>query len=297
MDDKDLKAEMWLAARTLWENTPDITDSDIMASLQPHYGDLVPTSNGTFSKKRSKEKWAKKNPVKPQPIPRKRVAKKSPKMENETAISRGKWKNSAGEMTIFPSGANKVDEVEKSLTLENVTSGFEEILGSIVMGAKERGLMIVKHRKRWQTQGMINDKLTKLALSLLDDLESVSESAEIAEKMAEMVQKKIAVINILGNTLDVTTRAAKTISEVELPLCGITPDDFQQSAQEVRTNALAKFGNIDEEEREARERLKAELHERLSRIESRAASPDFGRSEDNPPLASAEDIDFVNADD
>ena len=300
MDDDEKKLEMWLAAKVLWENTPDITDSQIIASLQPHYGDLVPTSNGTYSKKRSKERWVKKNPVKPKPRIRKKVEKKPPKvekltpeMENETGTMEKKWKNGASELVVFSAETNKAENMEKSATLENVTAGFEEILDSIVLSAKDRAKIIVKHRKRWEKQGFILDSIMEISTGLLEDVDDPSADADA-------IQKKIAVLGIINNTLDITTRANKIISEVEMPLCGITADDFQQSAQDIRLNALSHFSGIDEEERLARDRLKPELFARLRELEQVEASDDFGREDMNPsdPLDdNIDDVDYTYVED
>lgn len=274
---------VWDAIKLLWENTPEITYDEIRDVLQPTYGDAVPKSNGSMSKRKSREKWSKQNPLK--------TTKKQEVAGNIKAKTKQKGGKSgnlpAREIAIISTETNKAQNEEISLAREMLNGKLEEISDTVVMGAKDRAAIIVRHRKRWKTQGSIHDNLTGLALSLLDDLDDINADPEA-------VQKKIAVINILANTLDVTTRTAKTISEVELPLCGITPEDFKQSEQERRLGALEGLGDIYNEEREAREALTAELNDRLRWIEDTASSSDFGQPEKDDDI---EDIDYVQVDD
>ncbi|WP_440464362.1 hypothetical protein [Psychrobacter sp. ASPA161_6] len=277
--------DVWDAIKLLWENTPEITYDEIRDYLTPTYGDEVPKSNGSMSKRKSKEKWVKRNPLK---LPKKEEIK-----GNKQAKSKGnspkKGNPPSKEITNISRKTNKAQKREISPAQEMLNGKLEEITDNVVMSAKERATIIVKHRKRWRTQGDIQDNLTSLALSLLDDLEDIDADPET-------IQKKIAVINILANTLDVSTRSAKIISEVELPLCGITPEDFSQSDQERRLGALEALGDINAEEEAARTRLKAELDDRLEWIKETANSGDFGRTPE-PDNDDVEDIDYTAVDD
>lgn len=269
--------DMWEVARLLWENTNKITDADIIAQLEVEFGNEAPKSTGTISKRRKKEEWQK-NTL-PAAVKRKKTQEESGKNRNN---SKRKTSN------ILPK-TNKAQTAEESPYLEEKKALVDGIMDNVVMSAKQRAAIIVKHRKRWKKQGDIQDNVVSLSLSLLDDLEDLDADPET-------IQKKIAVINILANALDVTTRASKTISEVELPLCGITPEDFKQSDQERRLGALEALGDIHIEEQEARERLEAELNDRLEWIKETASSGDFGRTPE-PDDGDVEDIDYTAVDD
>lgn len=269
--------DMWEVARLLWENTNKITDADIITQLEVEFGNEVPKSTGTISKRRKKEEWQK-NTL-PAAAKRKKTQEESGKNRNN---SKRKTSNNLPK-------TNKAQTVEESPYLEEKKALVDGIMDNVVMSAKQRAAIIVKHRKRWKKQGDIQDNVVSLSLSLLDDLDN-------PDADPETIQKKIAVINILANALDVTTRASKTISEVELPLCGITPEDFKQSDQERRMGALEALGDIHIEEQEARERLEAELNDRLEWIKETASSGDFGRTPE-PDDDDVEDIDYTAVDD
>jgi len=266
--------EMWEVARLLWENAEKITDAQIVEQLSAEFGDDAPKSSGTISKRRKKEEWSKND------LP---AASKRKKTQEESAKNR---KNFKQETSSNLPKTNKAQTLEESPHLEEKKAFVDGIMDNVVMSAKKRAAIIVKHRKRWQKQGDIQDSVVSLSLSLLDDLDDVDADPET-------IQKKIAVINILANALDVTTRASKTISEVELPLCGITPEDFSQSDQERRLGALEALGDINAEEEEARARLKAELDDRLEWIKETASSGDFGRTKPDD----IREIDYTQMDD
>ncbi|WP_198331412.1 hypothetical protein [Psychrobacter aquimaris] len=269
--------DMWEVARLLWENTNKITDADIITQLEVEFGNEVPKSTGTISKRRKKEEWQKNT------LP---AAAKRKKTQEESGKNR---KNSKPKTSNNLPKTNKAQTVEESPHLEEKKALVDGIMDNVVMSAKQRAAIIVKHRKRWKKQGDIQDNVVSLSLSLLDDLDD-------KDADPETIQKKIAVINILANALDVTTRASKTISEVELPLCGITPEDFSQSDQDRRLGALEALGDIDGQEREARDRLKAELDDRLEWIKETASSGDFGRTPE-PDDDGIEEIDYTQVDD
>lgn len=277
--------DVWDAIKLLWENTPEITYDEIRDALSPTYGDEVPRSNGSMSKRKSKEKWVKRNPLE---TPKKEEIKGNKQAKGKGNAAK-KGNPSSKKTTNISRKTNKAQKQEISPAQEILNGKLEEITDNVVMSAKQRAAMIVKHRKRWEKQGDIQDNVVSLSLSLLDDLDD-------PEADPETIQKKIAVINILANALDVTTRASKTISEVELPLCGITPEDFSQSEQDRRLGALEALGDIHTEEQEARERLKAELDDRLEWIKETANSGDFGRTP-TPDDDDVEDIDYTAVDD
>ena len=278
---KPLPDDVWKAARLIWENTPVITDRELIEQLKASYDNKAPRSNGTVSKRRKKEEWTKKSMV----IPSKNY---QPKQESEV-IKNGKSGNqNERSPTLVPLKTNKAQNMEKSAKREPKNTLLEEITNNVVMNAKQRAAIIVKTRKRWRAVGDIADQATTLSLSLLD-------MANDKDADPEEIQKTLVLTGALSNTLDTLTRSLKIISEVELPLCGITPEDFKQSDQERRLGALEALGDIDKEEREARERLTAELQDRLRWVEDTASSSDFGRS-DSPSVEDIEDIDYTSVD-
>ncbi len=280
--------DVWESAQLIWENTPNITDRELADQLTTHFGEDAPKSHTSVGRRRRKEGWVKNNLV----SPKKKTAKKRTKSNKKHAPSEQNKQNTthqkAQKTDLVHSKTNKAQNDQKPRTNAPKNEAIKKITDNVVMSAKQRASMIIKHRKRWSKQGDIQDNVVMLSLSLLDDLEDVDADPET-------IQKKIAVINILANALDVTTRAGKTISEVELPLCGITPEDFSQSDQERRLGALEALGDIHNEEAEARARLKAELDDRLEWIKETASSGDFGRTPEVDD--DIEEIDYTAVDD
>ncbi|MGP9511099.1 hypothetical protein ACT3RN_00710 [Psychrobacter sp. AOP5-GZ1-6] len=278
--------DVWESAQLIWENTPIITDRELADQLTTHFGEDAPKSHTSVGRRRRKEEWVKNNLVSPKKKSIKGNKKHAPSEQNKQNTTHQK----AQKTKLVRSKTNKAQNDQKPRTNAPKNEVIKKITDNIVMSAKQRATMIIKHRKRWEKQGDIQDNVVSLSLSLLDDLEDIDADPET-------IQKKIAVINILANALDVTTRASKTISEVELPLCGITPEDFSQSDQDRRLGALEALGDIDGQEREARDRLKAELDDRLEWIKETASSGDFGRTPEPDDDDDIEEIDYTQVDD
>ena len=277
-DSRVLPRDMWDVARFLWENTRKITDTDIIAQLEVEFGDKAPRSNGTISKRRKKEEWKKNS------LPE---ASKRKKKEEESAKTR---KNSKEKTSNILPKTNKAQTLEKSSYLEEKKADINGVIDNVVMGVKDRAAIIVKTCKRWRLVGEIADQTTILSLGLVD-------MANDSDADPEEIQKTLVLTSALSNTLDTLTRSLKTISEVELPLCGITPEDFSQSDQDRRLGALEALGDIDGQEREARDRLKAELDDRLEWIKETASSGDFGRTPEPDDDDDIEEIDYTQVDD
>lgn len=307
MNDHYDRDEVWAAAKFIWENTPDITDRELIEQLQIEYGNTAPKSTGTISKRRKKEEW------------RKQDLTNSLKIGAYTEASGQGSKRNRKQKThnskIIPSKTNKAQNTEADRKLEAAGSKIEEIADSVVIDAKGRAAIINKTRRRYDNLGKLFDQAVGITLSIVDladEAEKAEQDAlagnygadfEIGENddepvsnvevAAQRVQKAMVLSKALSDTTTSLAIALKTISEVEMPLCGITADDFKQSDQDRRLGALAALGDIDAKEREARERLAPELHERLKRIMATEASDDFGKED---RVDDIDDIDYTSVD-
>jgi len=281
-----LPDDVWEAARFIWENTASISDRELVDYLTTHFGDDAPKTNSAVSKRRRKEEWDKIKLV----SSKKTGTKKGKKQEPSEEPSPKNGNQKAQKNEVVPAKTNKAQNDDKSGTKAPVNDAIEQITNSVVMGVKDRAAIIVKTRKRWRLVGEIADQTTILSLGLVD-------MANDSDADPEEIQKTLVLTSALSNTLDTLTRSLKTISEVELPLCGITPEDFSQSDQDRRLGALEALGDIDGQEREARDRLKAELDDRLEWIKETASSGDFGRTPELDDDDDIEEIDYTQVDD
>lgn len=304
--------EIWAAAKLIWENTPEITDRELLDQLQATYGSSAPKSSGSVSKRRKKEAWTKQSLVK-QP-------KNTLKTESEGEGSKKSRKQESQNDVLIPSKTNKAQNTHFEREAEAAGSKIGEITDNVVIDAQGRAAIIVKTRRRFANLGKLLDTALDITLSipeLSDEADRVEqaalagnygadfeigENADKADPVAEVeaaakrVQKAMVLSKALTDTTTSLAIALKTISEVEMPLCGITPDDFKQSDQDRRLGALAALGDIDKTEREARERLKPQLHERLKRIMEAEASADFGLDDDHGDHDDIDDIDYTEVD-
>lgn len=302
------KDEIWAAAKLLWENTPEITDLEMVDQLQITYGIAAPKSGGTISKRRRKESWTKKNLVKP--------VKNSLKTESGRAGIANKRNQESRDSNSITSKTNKAQTSELGTELELAESKIGEITESVVIDAQGRAAIINKTRRRYANVGKLFDQAVGITLSIVDLADEADKAEQEAlagnyganfeigendnkdpasnvEVAAQKVQKAMVLSKALTDTTTSLAIALKTISEVEMPLCGITADDFKQSDQDRRLGALAALGDIDAKEREARERLAPELHERLKRIMATEASDDFGKED---RVDDIDDIDYTSVD-
>lgn len=313
MSDQSLKDEIWAAAKLIWENTPQITDRELLDQLQMTYGNSAPKSSGSVSKRRKKEAWTKQSLV--------QSPKNGLKTQGEDAGSKQSRKQESQNNILIPSKTNKAQNMESEGEVEAAGSRIGEIADNVVINAKGRAAIIVKTRRRYANLGKLFDRALDITLSipdLVDEADRIEEEAlagnygaafEIGENAkneptaeveaaAQKVQKAMVLSKALTETTTSLAMALKTISEVEMPLCGITADDFKQSDQDRRLGALAALGDIDQKEREARERLKPALHERLKRIIDAEASADFGLNDEGNESDDddIDDIDYTSVD-
>ena len=311
MDNKSLPDDVWEAAQLIWENTPKITDSEIIEQLTVAFGDDAPKSTGTISKRRSKYKW-KKNTL---AAATKRQAKQS-EGGNKNRNNRNK---KARNNSNIPSKTNKAQNRNNSTALEAKNGLIDDIFDNVVIDAKGRAAIIQKYRRRYKKLGELFDQTLDITLSiksLADDVTRAEEAALIGnyganfeigentkaepssevEVAAQRVQKAMVLSKSLTDTTASLAAALKMISEVDMPMLGITADDFKQSEQDRRLGALAALGDIDEKERKAREEKLPELHARLLEIMDVEASPSFGAEYKDDP-DEAEEVDYTDVED
>lgn len=308
MDNKSLPDDVWEAAQLIWENTPKITDSEIIEQLTIAFGDDAPKSTGTVSKRRSKHKW-KKNTLAA-------ATKRQAKQSESGNKNRNNRNNKARNNSNIPSKTNKAQNGNNSTALEAKNGIIDDILDNVVIDAKGRATIIQKYRRRYKKLGELFDQTLDITLSikeLADDVTRAEEAALIGnyganfeigentkaepsndvEVAAQRVQKAMVLSRSLTDTTASLAAALKMISEVDMPMLGITADDFKQSEQDRRLGALAALGDIDDKEREARERLVPELHARLLEIMDVEASPSFGAEYKDDP-DEAEEVDYTD---
>lgn len=311
MDNKSLPDDVWEAAQLIWENTPKITDSEIIEQLTVAFGDDAPKSTGTVSKRRSKYKW-KKNTL---AAATKRQAKQSESGNKNRNNRNNKSRNNSN----IPSKTNKAQNRNNSTALEAKNGIIDDIFDNVVIDAKGRAAIIQKYRRRYKNLGDLFDQALDITLSIKDLADDVTRAEEAAlignyganfeigenadaepssevEIAAQRVQKAMVLSKSLTDTTTSLAIALKAISEVDMPMLGITADDFKQSEQDRRLGALAALGNIDEKERQAREQKLPELHARLNEIMAVEASPSFGAEYKDDP-DEAEEVDFTDVED
>ena len=318
MDNKSLPDDVWSAARLIWENTVKITDSELIEQLRANFGDDAPKSTGTISKRRSKYKW------------KKNTLAEATKRQSEQGEGGNKNRNNRNNKSLnnsnIPSKTNKAQKGNNPSSLEVKGGIIDDILDNVVIDAKGRAIIIKKYRQRYKKLGDLFDQSLDVTLGIVDLVEAANEAeAEVmraasdahygvnfeigeakkdvdadilakAELANQRVKEAMTLSNALTNTTTSLAIALKTISEVDMPMLGITADDFKQSEQDRRLGALAALGDIDDKEREARARLVPELHARLSEIMDVEASPSFGAEYKDDP-DEAEDVDYTAVDD
>lgn len=279
------KDEVWASARFIWENTPNITDRELIEQLKTGYGNAAPKSSGTISKRRKKENWDKNSLV--------QTSKQDMDLEANSDGSKPEWKQKPQNNHLISSKTNKAQNLESDTELEAAGSKIEGIVESVVIDAQGRAKIIKNTRRRFDNLGQLFDQALTAALSLQGYANAASEDPEAGEQ----VQKALLLSESLSDTVGNLAKSLKIIAEVEMPLCGITADDFKQSDQDRRLNALAALGNIHEQEQAARERLIPQLHARLLEIEKTAESEDFSiQYNDQPPQIQSDVVDYTALD-
>lgn len=323
MDNNALPDDVWAAARLIWENTVKITDSELIEQLTVSFGDAAPKSTGTISKRRSKHKW-KKNTLA-------EATKRQSKQGESGNKSRNNGNNKARNNSTIPSKTNKAQNRNNPTALEVKSGIIDDLMDSVIIDAKGRAAIIKTFRRRYGKLGDLFDQALDVTLSIPELVEAANQAEadamsdvsnanyganfEIGENsgpvpssdvdgvsVVEMANQKVKQAMVLSKSLTDTTTslavALKMISEVAMPMMGITVDDFKQSEQDRRLGALASLGDIDDKEREARARLVPELHARLLELEQFEASPDFGAEyKDDRSDDEIDEVDYTSVDD
>ena len=330
MDNRPLPTDIWEAARLIWENTATITDRELIDQLSDAFGEEAPKSSGTISKRRKKEAWQKHSLVKA-PKSGSTATKTGAKVEAERAGSKKSRKQKAQNNSLIPSKTNKAQNMESSAIEEARNAVIGDISESVIVNAADRAKVIQKYRRRYHNLGGLFDQALGITLSIPELVEAANQveaeamsdvsdknygaNFEIGENsepvpssdvdgvsVVEMANQKVKQAMVLSKSLTDTTTslavALKMISEVAMPMMGITADDFKQSEQDRRLGALASLGDIDDKEREARARLVPELHARLLELEQFEASPDFGAEyKDDRSDDEIDEVDYTSVDD
>lgn len=310
MDNKSLPDDLWLAARMIWENTDKITDRDLIDQLQSKFGDDAPKSNGTISKRRKKEEWVK-NTLN---TAAKRVEKVEPSKKNRNQ-KRGKKQNSSMK-------TNKAQNMEKLAWLEPKKDTINDIMDNVVIDAQGKAKIIKQYRKRYDNTGQIFDSAICITLDIPalaeaayqakqniidaanidpanfkigEQIDDIDELEKIAGQAMDRLQQAMMLSASLTETAKDIAAGLKVLSEVFMPLCGISSDDFKQSAQDIRMGAIEALGDIAEKEDRARDALDEKMFDRLKRFEEYAASGDFGRT-DQQDDDDIDDVDYTAID-
>ena len=248
------------------------------------------------------------------------ATKRQAKQSESGNKNRNNRNNKARNNSNIPSKTNKAQNGNNSTALEAKNGIIDDILDNVVIDAKGRATIIQKYRRRYKKLGELFDQTLDITLSikeLADDVTRAEEAALIGnygakfeigentkaepsnevEVAAQRVQKAMVLSRSLTDTTASLAAALKMISEVDMPMLGITADDFKQSEQDRRLGALAALGDIDDKEREARARLVPELHARLLEIMDVEASPSFGVEYNDDDSNEAEEIDYTDVED
>lgn len=313
-----LPDDVWQAARLIWENTPTITDRELVDLLTQHFKEDAPKSAGTISKRRSKsakagDEWVKTSlviPAKKPPKKRRKRAKTSSKEESGGDNSAQNRNQESGNKSLIPSKTNKAQNMESDRELESKNGIINEIADNIVMDATARAAIIQKYRRRYHKLGELLDQALEVNLSIkgLADADAIEVTgkdvteidsaamAEAGEAAAEKVQKALILGRALTGATNGLALALKMTSEVDMPLCGITADDFKVSDRERRLQALSELDGIDEEQRIERDAKTPLLYERLREFEEMSNDPSFGRQFDDDLDDDIDDVDYTAVD-
>lgn len=323
MDNKSLSDDVWAAARLIWENTAKITDGELIKQLEVSFGDAAPKSTGTISKRRNKYNWTKNTLAE--------ATKRSSKQSEGGNKNRNNRNNKARNNSNIPSKTNKAQNRNNPTPLEVKGGIIDDLMDSVIIDAKGRAKIIKTFRRRYGKLGDLFDQALDVTLSIPELVEAanqaeadamndvlnanyganfeIGENAERAPSsdvdgvsVVEMANQKVKQAMVLSKSLTDTTTslavALKMISEVAMPMMGITADDFKQSEQDRRLGALASLGDIDEKQREARNSKLPELHARLLELEQVEASADFGiEYKDDQADDEIDEVDYTSVDD
>lgn len=237
-----IASEVWETARTIWENTPDISYSELVEKLIEIFGEEnAPASKSAVATKAKKENWKKKSKLKKT----ERKKERTQSFEN---------KDNKGNNKVIP------------VAVLNAKTKIEREMDSLVLNAEQKRKIIQKHRKRLEQLGDLQDS-TIDTVNMLHGLDP--------ELDGEKIQKVIVISETLSRTLNQLTASQKMIAEQEFVVCGITVDDFKESEQQKRMATFEALEQLDEMERVKRQQINQELKQRLREFELMAETGDY----------------------
>ena len=271
--------EVWEAAQALWESEPNISYQDVVEHLQEVYGDKAPSSKSAVYNRAKKYDWKKLPVLDSTPKPKKDSQKH--RTNKKSSERNGTLKNQENDKN------NKGKSEPENQVYRTIINETQKIKQKIVLSTEERASVIIKHRNRLHNLGALEDAIIMLSLDVAEnvlnptpiEVDHVSTSDDddyrFYDDEEDPIAKKLGVIKSLSFVLGNLTQAQKVIAEQEMPMCGISAEDFKQSEQERRLGALEALAGIDEEERAAREKLHRELQERMQSLTQLEHDPDF----------------------
>lgn len=256
--------DVWEAARIIWENTPKISDRELLERLIETFGKRAPTSHTTIGRKRKSQKWVKKaglDAPKKDTETKKKRTKNAPKARATKAQNNNNTSKNNKEHDSAPSQENKSDNAPKQGALilwQHTEDKIKAEAERIILDAKEKAKIVLKHRRRISQLGALQETV----LDTLNNLQHLDPEFD-GEKVAQV----LGISDASARVLRALTDSQESIFKQEMTVCGITMADFEMSEQDRRMAGLAALEGIADEEAQMRQTLKAELTERLAQIE------------------------------
>lgn len=256
--------DVWEAARIIWENTPKISDRELLERLIETFGKRAPTSHTTIGRKRKSQKWVKKaglDAPKKDTQTKKKRTKNAPKARATKAQNNNNTSKNNKEHDNAPSQENKSDNAPKQGALilwQHTEDKIKTEAERIILDAKEKAKIVLKHRRRISQLGALQETV----LDTLNNLQHLDPEFD-GEKVAQV----LGISDASAKVLRALTDSQESIFKQEMTVCGITMADFEMSEQDRRMAGLAALEGIADEEAQMRQTLKAELTERLAQIE------------------------------
>lgn len=252
-----LPDDMWEAARVIWENTPSMSDRDLLTRLQELYDDKAPKTHSAITRRRNKEKWVKKTKITHHSSTKKQAPRKKPSTKKEENTSQSL--DNTGENNKENDSENQAPPGTTLTVWQEVEEKVIKEATKLALSIEEKAQIIMKHRKRLAHLGELQENTIGVVNSLYG-LDPKFDGDEIVQT--------IQIAETLSKTLKQLTDSQKVIAEQEMPLSGITPDDFHQSESEKRQASIEAMAGIAEQERMNRQAKLPALMARLKELEN-----------------------------
>lgn len=261
--------DVWEAARIIWENTPKISDRELLERLIETFGERAPKAHTAIYKRRKKENWQKNETVSTgteaetkgtdegtkTPSGNKKPKNTSQSLEKSSENNKG-----TDEGTSSRGGNTGNNSINQSLILwQHTEQKIKAEAERIILDAKEKAKIVLKHRRRIGQLGALQETV----LDTLNNLQHLDPEFD-GEKVAQV----LGISDASARVLRALTDSQESIFKQEMTVCGITMADFEMSEQDRRMAGLAALEGIADEEAQMRQTLKAELTERLAQIET-----------------------------